>query len=291
VDNPPTAILLALGSTLGYGVSFVLAQFGLRWMPPRLGAAFSVPTATLLFWLAAPFSMHLGKADAEAAILFAGVGLFFPAAVTLLNFESNRLLGPNVAGTVSGLAPLFAVLLALLLLGETLRPLQIIGIAGIVVGVMLMYRGHRRKLPPWPQSLLFLLPLAAAAIRGGVQPIIKLGLTRWSDPLAALVLGYAVSSAVLIGAAVWRNPGVARQVNLRGALWFAALGVCNGSAVLLTYAALEHGPVTLVSPLIASYPLVTLLCSFMFLKQETIGLPLLAAVAATVAGVILVIVA
>src|SRR5215472_8486472 len=33
-----------------------------------------------------------------AVVLFACVGLFFPAAAALLNFESNRLLGPNVAG-------------------------------------------------------------------------------------------------------------------------------------------------------------------------------------------------
>ncbi|MGC1780296.1 MAG: DMT family transporter [Xanthobacteraceae bacterium] len=290
MDDAPTAILLALASTLGYGVSFVLAQFGLRWMSPRLGAAFSVPTGTLLFWLVAPFSVNLGKVDAEAVVLFTCVGLFFPAAVTLLNFESNRLLGPNVAGAVSGLAPLFAVLLALVLLDERLRPLQIFGISGIVVGVMLMYRGQRQNQLPWPQSLLFLLPLAAAAVRGGVQPVVKLGLTRWPDPLAALVLGYTVSSAVLIGAAFLHNPGVTRRVNLRGALWFAALGVCNGSAVLLTYAALNRGPVTLVSPLIASYPLVTLFFSFVFLKHEPIRAALLGGVAATVAGIILVIV-
>lgn len=290
MDDTAAAILLALSSTLGYGVSFVLAQFGLRFMPPWLGAAFSVPTATLLFWLVAPFWLKLGKADAEAALLFLCVGLFFPAAVTLLNFESNRLLGPNVAGAVSGLAPLFAVLLALILLDERLRPLQIAGIAGIAGGVMLMYRGQRQHLPPWPRSLLFLMPLAAAAIRGGVQPVVKLGLSRWPDPLAALVLGYTVSSGVLIGAAFLFDSAVVRKVNLRGALWFAALGVCNGSAVVLTYAALNRGPVTLVSPLIASYPLVTLFFSFVFLKHEPIRAHLLGGVAATVAGVILVIV-
>lgn len=291
MDNTPTAVLLALCSTLGYGVSFVLAQFGLRWMPPRLGAAFSVPTATLLFWLAAPFSVDMAKVDMHAAVLFAGVGLFFPAAVTLLNFESNRLLGPNVAGAGSGLAPLFAVLLALILLGEALRPLQLVGIAGIVGGVMLLYRGQRDSLPAWPRSLLFLLPLAAAAVRGGVQPVIKLGLARWSDPLAAVVLGYTVSSAVLVGAALLRDRNIIQTLNYRGALWFAALGICNGSAVLLTYAALGRAPVTLVSPLIASYPLATLLFSFLFLKHERIGLQLLAAIAATVGGVVLVIVA
>jgi drug/metabolite transporter (DMT)-like permease len=47
----------------------------------------------------------------------------------------------------------------------------------------------------------------------------------------------------------------------RGALWFAAVGLCNGLSVLAMYAALEYGAVAVISPLVAGYPLVTLLLS------------------------------
>ena len=67
---------------------------------------------------------------------------FLAAAVALLNFDSNRLMGPNISGAVSGLAPLFAVLPALILLGEHLRFLQLSGIAAITAGVVLMYSGQ-----------------------------------------------------------------------------------------------------------------------------------------------------
>jgi drug/metabolite transporter (DMT)-like permease len=95
--------------------------------------------STLLFWCLAPFSIRPAEVDLSAAALFAVIGLLFPAAVALLNFESNRLMGPNIAGAVSGLAPLFAVVLALMLLGEHLRFLQLFGIATIAAGVALMY--------------------------------------------------------------------------------------------------------------------------------------------------------
>jgi drug/metabolite transporter (DMT)-like permease len=109
-------------------------------------------------------------ADLGAAALFACVGLFFLAMVTLLNFESNRLMGPSIAGAVSATAPVFAVLLAVILLGERLRLFQILGIAAIAGGVMLMYRGERRPHARWSLWMLA-LPAAAAAIRGAVQPI------------------------------------------------------------------------------------------------------------------------
>ena len=47
-----------------------------------------------------------------------------------------------------------------------------------------------------------------------------------------------------------------------------AVGLCNGLAVLAMSAALEFGPVAVVSPLIVGYPLVTLLLSRAFLEKE-----------------------
>lgn len=288
MENPPLAILLALVSTLFFGTAFVLTQIALRWMPPWLGAAFSVPTSTLLFWCMAPFTVDIGHADTHAIAIFAGVGLLFPATVTLLNFESNRLMGPNIAGALGGLAPLFAVLLAWILLGEGLHLFQLFGIAAIAGGVMLMFRGGRRALTP--SSIWMLVPpLTAAAIRGVTQPVIKLGLEHWPSSIAAVVIGYTISSVVLVLFAVLYNRGVPRHLDRRGVLWFAAVGICNGLAVLLMYAALGRGPVALVSPLVASYPLVTILLSHLFLKEEPVNAPLMAAVAATVAGVIILI--
>jgi drug/metabolite transporter (DMT)-like permease len=290
VANNPLAVLLGLCSAFAFGAAFVLTQFALRWMLPRLGAAFSVPTSTVLFWCSAPFLIDPAEVDLKAAGLFACVGLLFPAAVTLLNFESNRLMGPNIAGAVGGLSPVFAVLLALLLLEEHLRILQIFSIAAIVAGVVLMYRGQWQAFGstgPW----LLVLPLGASAIRGFVQPLIKVGLERWHNPIAAVVISYTVSSMVLILAALAPRQTLEQRFDRRGALWFAAVGLCNGSAVLSMYAALGHGPVIVVSPLVATYPLVTMILSSAFLERERVDAPLITAVTVTVVGAVLLLIA
>jgi drug/metabolite transporter (DMT)-like permease len=287
--NYPLAVVLALLATCGFGAAFVLTDRALRWMPPRLGAAFSIPTSTLSFWCLAPFLIDPAEVEVKAAGLFAVVGLLFPAAVTLLNFESNRLLGPNIAGALGGLAPLFAVLMALLLLGERLRISQELGIAAVVAGVVLMYRGQWQAFPakgPW----LLVLPLGASAVRGLVQPVIKRGLESWHNPIAAVVIGYTVSSAVLILAALVTSQTPGRKFDRRGAFWFATVGWCNGAAVLSMYAALDRGPVALVSPLIATYPLVTLLLSSRFLQRQRVDARLAGAVVVMVAGVILILI-
>jgi len=137
-----TAIFLALASTFGFGAGFVLTQFGLRWMPPWLGVAISIPTSTLLFWCLAPFFVDPRDGNLKAVALFACVGLFFPGTVALLNFESNRLMGPNIAGALSSIAPVFAIALAIAILGEHIRGPQLLALAAIVVGITLMYRGQ-----------------------------------------------------------------------------------------------------------------------------------------------------
>jgi len=252
-------------------------------MAPMLGGAISIPSATLLFWCLAPFSLTGAPWDWRAVAIFVAVGLFFPATVTLLSFEANRRMGPNTAGAVGNLAPLFAVLFAVIMLGETLHVWHALGIAAIVCGVMLLSRPGRAKGTVWYLATL-LLPLTAAAVRGAIQPAIKAGLMYWPDPMVAVLISYTVSSVVALAVVFSRNE---RGFTRRGVAWFAAVGFSNGLAVLAMYAALGRGPVTLVSPLVAVYPLVTLALSHVFLQYERVGRELVAGVVTTVVGVVL----
>jgi len=70
-----------------------------------------------------------------------------------------------------------------------------------------------------------------------------------------------------------------------------SVGACNGAGILAMYGALNHGQVSVVSPLVATYPLFTLSLSALFLRQETLGWRVLLGVALTVAGVVVLVLA
>jgi drug/metabolite transporter (DMT)-like permease len=281
---------LALGSAFCFGLALVLTQFGLRSMAAIQGAAVSIPVSAALCWIVAPFAVDFTAWRWDALLIFAAVGLLFPATVTLLTFEANRRMGPPVAGAIGNLAPLFAVLIAVLALGEALTPATGAGIAAIVAGVTVL--GLRRRAlsgAAWPLWALA-LPLLAAMIRGAVQPAVKIGLASWDSPLMAVAAGYAVSSAVVLGVA-WGTGRAGRAgFDRSGIAWFAAVGLCNVAAVFALYAALARGPVTLVSPVVASYPLVTLALSRILLRGTQTGPQVLLGVAITVAGIALLLV-
>src|SRR5947209_17462946 len=111
---------LALLASAFLGTAVVIANVGLRYLDPARGALVSIPSTTLLFGLLAVFLFRGGGWNAAAFAIFAAVGLIFPALVTFLNFESNRLAGPPAAGAIAGTTPRFAVPGHILFLGEAL---------------------------------------------------------------------------------------------------------------------------------------------------------------------------
>jgi drug/metabolite transporter (DMT)-like permease len=278
------AVLLALASAIGYGLGLTLTQFGLRDVPPATGAAISIPTSALLFVAAAPFALAGTTPVSTALPIFAAVGLLFPAAATLITFAANQRLGPVITGSLGNLAPVFAVLLAFVLLGEPIRVGQVVGLAIILAGVLALTAPRGGAKASWT-SWYVLLPLVTAALRGFIQPVIKLGLALWPSPYAAVLIGYLVSAAVVVTALRLRTGGWRPQASARGLAWFAGVGLCNGLAVLLMYAALARGPVTIVSPLVATYPLVTVAASAFARHAVENQLRVTLGAALTVAGV------
>jgi drug/metabolite transporter (DMT)-like permease len=135
-------------------------------------------------------------------------------------------------------------------------------------------------------AVAILLPLAGAAIRGAAQAAVKGGLALWSDPFVAVLIGYTVSCATIFAASRTLVPASSAPINRRGVLWFMSVGACNGAGILAMYAALARGQVSVVSPLVATYPLFTLALSAAFLREEKLGPRVLLGVALTVAGVV-----
>lgn len=284
-----TSIVLALAAATLFGLALVLTQIGLRYVAPLPGAAISIPSSTALFICVAPFALAGTTVVWAAVPVFAAIGLMFPGAVTLLTFAANRALGPVLTGTLGNLAPLFAVALAVVVLAEPLRALQLGGLAAVVAGVMMLTARHAGDGRRW-HSWYLLLPLAAAALRGITQATVKLGLEIWPSPFAAALVGYVVSTLVVLTAARSVTGRFVAETPARGLLWFAAVGWCNGLAALAMYAALANGSVALVSPLVATYPLVTVVGSMLLVGKIEGGPRLAIGVALTVAGVALLIV-
>jgi drug/metabolite transporter (DMT)-like permease len=279
-------VILALGAAACQGLSLVLTQVGLRYLTPLRGACISVPSTTLAFLCLAPLLLDTGGFQASSAGLFALAGCLFPAAVTLLTFEGNRRIGAAITGALGNLSPVFAVLIAFVVLGEVPSARQLAGMAVILSGVLLII-GAPHGMPRLGFGWAIVLLLLAAFIRGLVQPVVKLGLEGWPNPFAATLIGYVMSASVILATGAGREGAGILPFRNRGWGWFVPVGLLNGAAVLAMYAALVRGPVAVVAPLVACYPLATLAFGRLLLGSGGLTLGAGLGVAVTVAGVTL----
>jgi drug/metabolite transporter (DMT)-like permease len=284
-----SAAALSLAAAACFAWGQVLIQFGLRTVPSWRSPLYSIGGSAVLAWVFAVLFVDFRQLQLEAAAIFAGVGLIFPVAVSMLSVRSNEHLGPAVASAVGNVAPVFAVLGAILFLGERPGAGQLAGLALVVMGVALLaLRGGtgRRHWPVW----VLVLPLSAALIRGAIQPAIKTALALWHEPMAAAAIGYTTSTLVILviaGRRAWRVGPADR----RGVMWFTLVGVFNGAATFLLYAALGLGSITLVAPLVALFPLIAVVLSLLMLRGERLPAIGLLGVVVSVAGVIVLLLA
>jgi drug/metabolite transporter (DMT)-like permease len=282
MQSQALAIVLSLASAALIGFGAVVARIGVRFASARTGASMSVPITTLTFWLLSPLLLRVEQASLSAGLMFATVGLFFPASVTLLNFASARRLGPSIASALGSSTALFSAIFAIALLHERPSFAMWCGTLAIIAGVVLLtFRTEDRDssfMKVW-----LLLPVTAALIRAAAQITIKYALALWPSPFAASLVSYTVSAALLVATRPAPRVSTASQKR-RAIAWFTLAGFCNGFGVLTTYAALNFGPVTLVAPLATTAPLFAVLASAVVLREERFDRHLLAGVVLTVLG-------
>jgi drug/metabolite transporter (DMT)-like permease len=96
-----------------------------------------------------------------------------------------------------------------------------------------------------------------------------------------------MSASVAIAVGLWRTRGTRRIVTRKGVLAFACVGLCNGFAVMCWMQSLALGPVSLTSPVVASYPVFTLVFGAILLRRTKIDRNQGLGVLLTVVGVML----
>ncbi|MFN8638295.1 MAG: DMT family transporter [Dehalococcoidia bacterium] len=138
------AIALALAAASSWGFSAVLVRLGLRDMSTSMGTLISLVAGLLLTGVLAVAT----QSEALSQVTLTTVGLF--AIIGILNFPMGRFfnylsmsrLGVARSTPLLASAPLFAVILAVLLTGEDLRLATGVGIALIFTGLYVTLTGR-----------------------------------------------------------------------------------------------------------------------------------------------------
>lgn len=278
--------LLAFGASIIFAVSNHVQHIGLDHIDVRTGTTVNVGTTLAALLALSPLYLTPSTLVSSGAVWFAIAGLIVPSLSMTLHTMGVRMIGPGMTAGLASTSPVFAVVLAIALLGEMASGRTMAGTAIVVCGIAYIAMRSRGGHMSWPLWAI-LLPLGAALARAVSHNFVKIGLADLANPITGALIASAVSFVIVsVVQASSRKPMPDWNA---GYGWFALCGLLNGIGLVTLNTALSMGDVVVVAPLIATTPLFTVLIGHVFLKRETLGWPEVGATVAIFAGCMLII--
>jgi drug/metabolite transporter (DMT)-like permease len=277
------AVVLACVSAVLFGAATVAIRLGLRRSPDPIHGAL-VTTVVALAVAALAAALTADRLPLGELWPFALAGLLAPGLSQILFVSAVGAAGPARVSVVVGMAPLVSVVLAVAFLDEAVQ-------AGLVAGALLIVLGGLALVGERVRPVDFRALGAALAAATTVLFATRDTLVRWLAEETAAEPRAAAASALLAGSicmAVFAL--VSRRRSGRGPLGRASLalapaGVLFGLSYVSLFEAYDRGPVTVVSPLVATESLWGVLISVLLLRRsELVGPRLVVGAVLVVAG-------
>ncbi len=271
-------VILAVFCAIAYSFNYIFIQLGMRKSPQDNGSFLSlficVLTVTGIYG-----SMFLFGEKEMAPVSWIGVFFYMLAGFctvflgrTLL-FAGIRKIGSSRAAALKNAAPVFTIIMAVLLLGETISLLAGTGILVILTFLFLQARFDFRSAGDHGEredKSGFMLAIAAAICFGIGQGLRKLGILYDSDAVLGSLIGSVFALLVFILMEIGR-----KQLKLTLAwnfkninLYFVAAGIVTGFAQVSFFVSLLYTHVSYVSTIAAIEPIITIFLARMLLASE-----------------------
>lgn len=296
--------MIEWGTFLGVGIATVAAMaFASQYLFVRVGTTEGSVSDVMLVSLVCNVAVAVPLAivftpvalTPVSAASFVAAGIVGSLLARVFEFKSVEMIGASRTSPVVAANVLFATILAIVVLDESVSTTHLIGIVLVVGGVALLSWETSAR----DESILSLrdagvalsLPLLAAGFIGLEPIVVNFGYNEGTSALT----GFAVKAvAGLVGFVGYRwiagAEPMAAVLDRPGFAFHVGAGLSNTVGIGLYFVALSIAPVSIVMPLLQSGPLFVLVFSLVLLPQhlERITPRLIAAAVTVVIGAMLV---
>lgn len=224
--------------------------------------------------LIVPLAVVLSYPDygltARAVVAFVAAGFIGTVFGRLALFTGIQRVGASRAEPVKASNPLFAAVVAVLVLGERMTSEHVLGVVLIVVGVAVI--SWEQASGPETDELGSVADLGfplLAALFFAVEPTVgKIGLNEGTPVLVGLAIKTGAATLGYLGYLRWRRALPTTEIlSGDGLPWYLAAGLANTAFVVALYAALDVAPVVVVAPIVQASPLFVVVLSYLFLQD------------------------
>ncbi len=205
----------------------------------------------------------------EVLAVFVFAGVIGTALGRIVIFVGVDRVGASLNSAILSSRPLFATLIALVVLGEPLGPLTAAGIVILVAGLALLAVSKGGDLEGWrPRDLAW--PIAAAATFAVANVARRYGMLESPiSPLEAVALNETAGLVALVAYVVAFGRDDVLSMPRETYAYFAGSGLLTTVAMVSLMAALglEDGRIAIVDPLVATAPLFTVVFAAVLLRD------------------------
>ncbi len=217
------------------------------------------------------FADPLNEFTQRSLLAFIAAGLVGTMAGRAFYYEGIKRIGASRSEPIKASQPLHASLLAVIILGEVVTAPHFVSMLCIVVGVALItWETAQNGTTSGETSRIALLFPVMGAVLYGIEPVIAmLGFDEGTSALSGLLVKTG-SAAIGFGAyLVWRRavPAISAY-NIAELRWLVAAGLANTTFLVAYYSALEVSTVAVVVPIVQSSPLLVIVLSALFVRND-----------------------
>lgn len=272
---------------MGWAADSILVRFGLRKSNIFAAMFVSYVVSVTCTWsyLIATTSLEFLKSPAMYYYVISGC--IQPLFARALFYQGITRIGVARAGPLRGIEPLFATVIAVVLLREQPGWLVFLGTV-LIVGSLWLISGKQQGDARW-RVIDALFPISAALISAISQTLRKQALAIIPDPIVAVAMVTTVSLILLIGFVLVTRRTHQLRMERDGFLYFFCAGIIAALAQVANFIAIGRGQLSVIIPLLNTSPLFTVFFSAVFLRNiETVNSRIVLGAILMVGGVVLI---
>ena len=263
-------LFFALGSAFFAGITAVLAKIGIEHVNSTLATALRTVVVLAFSWL---MVFVVGSQGGIAQI--SGITLLFlvlsglsTGASWLCYFKALQLGDVNKVAPIDKSSTVLTILLAFIFLGEPVSIPQALGVVGIGVGTLLMITKKEVE-DGKPHSKAWLVYAFLSAVFASLTSIFgKIGVENVESNLGTAIRTIVVLVMAWVMVFVTGEQKGIRSIGKKSWVFLFLSGITTGLSWLCYYRALQDGPASVVVPIDKLSILVTIVFSWIVLKEK-----------------------
>ena len=263
-------LFFALGSAFFAGITAVLAKIGIENVNSTLATALRTVVVLAFSWL---MVFVVGSQGGIAQIsgttlLFLVLSGLSTGASWLCYFKALQLGDVNKVAPIDKSSTVLTILLAFIFLGEPVSIPQALGVVGIGVGTLLMI-AKKEVEDGKPHSKAWLVYAVLSAVFASLTSIFgKIGVENVESNLGTAIRTIVVLVMAWVMVFVTGEQKGIRSIGKKSWVFLFLSGITTGLSWLCYYRALQDGPASVVVPIDKLSILVTIVFSWIVLKEK-----------------------